>query len=87
MRFEYDPEKSAKNRDKHGIDFNDAMALWNDPLLVEVPAKVNDEPRFLALGRIEAKVWAAVFTYRGDRIRIISVRRARKQEVEHYESI
>lgn len=87
MRFEYDPAKSAKNRVKHGIDFNDAMALWNDPLLVEVPAKVSDEPRFLALGRIETKVWAAVYTYRGDRIRIISVRRARKQEVEHYESI
>ena len=86
MKFEYDPDKSAANLQKHGIDFEDAQALWADDRLLEVPATSTDEPRFLVIGRIGPKHWAAVCTYRGDYVRIISVRRARKQEVEHYES-
>ena len=86
MTFEYDPDKSAANREKHGIDFDEAQALWDDPYLIEVPAIVMDELRFLAVGVIGARHWAAVYTYRSDRVRIISVRRARKQEIDHYES-
>ncbi|MBF56630.1 BrnT family toxin [Halomonas sp. FeN2] len=84
--FEFDEEKSAANRVKHGIDFLDAQALWNDPDLLEIQAKSNDEPRFLVVGLIGVKHWSAVITYRNERIRLISVRRSRKREVELYES-
>ena len=85
MEFEYDPEKSAANRAKHGIDFKEAQSLWSDPFLIEVPALTEDEPRFLAIGKIAARQWTAVFTWREGRLRIISVRRARRKEIEHYE--
>lgn len=87
MRFEFDPAKSATNKEKHGIDFVEAQALWSDPLLIEAPARTMDEPRWIAVGRIGAKHWSAVFTLRDERIRLISVRRARPEEVEHYEGI
>lgn len=86
MEFEYSVQKSAANKAKHGIDFEEAQALWNDPRLLEAPARTDDEPRFLAIGLIDGKHWAAVWTMRGDKARLISVRRARKQEVDHYES-
>jgi uncharacterized protein len=86
MVFEFDPKKSASNKQKHGIDFNTAQALWNDPDVVEIPVQTIDEPRYLVIGRIEEKYWSGVITYRGEKTRIISVRRARKEEVEFYES-
>ena len=86
MQFEFDPEKSEKNKEKHGIDFYEARALWDDPDLIAIPAKTADEPRFLVTGKIDEKHWSGVITYRGDRIRIISVRRSRKEEIETYES-
>ena len=73
------PPKSASNLSKHGIDFDQAQALWDDPWMLEAPAKTEDEPRFLSIGTIEAKHWAAVWTPRGEAVRIISVRRARKR--------
>lgn len=87
MDFEFDLAKSATNLEKHGIDLDAAQALWLDERLLEVTAKTEDEPRFLAIGKIGGKHWTAVFTYRGKAIRIISVRRARKLEIEHYEGI
>ena len=86
MDFEFDPEKSAANETKHGIDFNDAQALWDDPWLLEGPARTADEPRFIVIGRIGGQHWSAVCTRRGERIRIVSVRRARIEEIERYES-
>jgi uncharacterized DUF497 family protein len=85
MRFEYDPEKSAANKQKHGIDFNAAQALWNDPDYIEIPALTSDEPRFLVIGKIDGKHWSGVITYRGESVRIISARRSRKEEVDIYE--
>ena len=85
MNFEYDPAKSASNLSKHGIDFDRAQALWDDPWMLEAPAKTDDEPHFLSIGRIEGKHWSAVWTLRGDAVRIISVRRARKEEIGYYE--
>ena len=85
MEFEFDAEKSTANETKHGIDFDDAQALWDDPWLLEAPARTDDEPRFMVIGRIAGRHWSAVCTRRGDRIRIISVRRARKEEIERYE--
>ncbi len=86
MEFEYDPGKSAANKIKHGVDFEQAKALWNDVHLLQAPAKTDDEPRFLVIGRMEGKHWAAVCVNRAGVVRIISVRRARKTEIEHYES-
>ena len=85
MEFEFDPKKNASNKDKHGIDFEEAQALWNDPHLLEIEARTSDEARFLLIGMIDGKHWSAVVTYRGDKVRIISVRRSRKEEVELYE--
>ncbi len=73
------------NKTKHGIDFVQAQVLWDDPDLVEVPIRTSDEPRFFVVGRILDKHWSGVITYRSDRIRIISVRRSRKEEVDLYE--
>ena len=84
--FEFDKQKSEVNLAKHGIDFTQAQRLWNDPALLEIPARTEDEPRYLLIGKIEGKYWSAVVTYRKERIRIISVRRSRKEEVELYES-
>ena len=84
--FEFDAVKSESNRAKHGIDFVEAQRLWNDPMLLEIPAKTDDEPRFLVIGRIDGSHWSAVVTYRGSNIRLISVRRARTEEVALYES-
>lgn len=86
MEFEFDSKKSDDNKKKHGIDFNEAQALWNDPDFIEIPVKTSDEPRFLVIGKIVGKHWSGVITYRGEKIRIISVRRSRKEEVEIYES-
>lgn len=86
MEFEFDPEKSDANKIKHGIDFVETQSLWEDPDRLEVPAKTQKEKRFVLTGKIAGKHWSAVFTPRAGRIRIISVRRARKQEVEEYES-
>ncbi len=84
--FEYDYRKSTSNLEKHGIDFIVAQEIWLDPDLVEVQAKSEDEPRYMVIARIADKHWSAVITHRGSTIRIISVRRSRKKEVELYES-
>jgi uncharacterized protein len=84
--FEFDAAKSETNRIKHGIDFIDAQRLWDDPLLLEIPAKTEDEPRYLVIGVIDGKHWSAVITYRESTVRLISVRRARTEEVSLYES-
>ena len=85
MRFEYDSEKSDRNKKKHGIDFSDAQALWDDLDYIEIPAITTDEPRSLVIGKIDGKHWSGAITYRGESVRIISVRRSRKEEVEIYE--
>ena len=85
MEFEFDRRKSASNRRKHGIDFVEAQALWADPDLMEIPARTEDEERLVVIGLIGDKHWSAVVTYRGERIRIISVRPSRKEEVQLYE--
>ncbi len=86
MSFEFDPKKSKSNLSKHGIDFDVAQQLWSDPDLLEIPAKVVDEPRCLVIGKIGKKHWSAVITYREETIRLISVRRSRQEEMELYES-
>jgi Uncharacterized protein conserved in bacteria len=86
MEFEFDPAKSAINKEKHGIDFVEAQALWLDSFSIELPARDKDEPRMMVIGRIADKHWSAIVVRRDGRIRIVSVRRSRKQEVALYES-
>ena len=86
MLFEHAEAKSQRNLEKHGIDFVSAQMLWRDPDLLEIPARILDESRYLMIGRIADKHWSAVVTPRGDHIRIISVRRSRTNEVDLYES-
>ncbi len=85
MEFEFDARKSRSNHKTHGIDFEEAQKLWNDPDLIAVPARTSDEPRILIVGKIEDLHWSAIVTYRDDRLRIISVRRSREEEVAFYE--
>ncbi len=86
MEFEFDKRKSQINNKKHGIDFIEAQALWNDPDRIEIPAKTIDEERFLVIGKIYDTCWSTIITYRNEKVRIISVRRCRKEEIEIYES-
>ena len=84
--FEYDPEKSRKNKLKHGLDFEQAKLLWKDPRRVEIQASSTTEPRFMMIGKIEGKYWSAIITYREENTRLISVRHSRPDEVKVYES-
>ena len=86
MEFDFDPRKSDANKTKHGIDFVAAQALWDDPERIEIPARTEDEPRYLVIGRIGERHWSGIVAHRGERVRIISVRPARKEEIEIYES-
>jgi uncharacterized DUF497 family protein len=86
MPFEFDEAKSRSNKAKHGIDFVEAQALWLDDMFIEVPARAQDEPRFVVIGMIAGQHWSAVITYRNEKIRLISVRRSRDEEVMLYES-
>jgi uncharacterized DUF497 family protein len=85
VKFEFDSRKSRSNRTKHGIDFVEAQALWDDPDLMEIPARTTDEPRFVVVGKIGEHHWSGIVTYREGRIRIISVRRSREEEIGLYE--
>ena len=86
MIYEYDGNKSLSNKQKHGIDFEEAKLLWKDDRMLEIETSYEDEVRFINIGRIGTKFYTIVTTYREDNIRIISARRSRKKEIEIYES-
>ncbi|MEX0330038.1 MAG: BrnT family toxin [Puniceicoccaceae bacterium] len=78
--FEYDPEKSLRNREKHGIDFEEARSLW-EGRTTETHLEFPEEQRYLTVGQIRGKFWSAIITYRHEKIRIISIRRSRAAEI------
>jgi uncharacterized DUF497 family protein len=84
VEFEFDPDKSAANKAKHGIDFIEAQEIWTDVDRLEIPARSIDELRHQVIGRIGDKTWSAFISYRNEKIRIISVRRARADEAPRY---
>jgi hypothetical protein len=86
MEFEFDPAKSRANEAKHGIGFTEAVELWDDEYRVEITARTTGEARFLVIGRIGDRHWSVVITYRGEKVRIISARRSRIEEVTWYEN-
>jgi len=87
MEFEYDPIKSQTNKEKHGVDFDEAQVLWLDEDRVEFPARSDTEERHALIAKSDEKIWVAFYTKRNAAIRIISVRRARdNEENTYYES-
>ena len=86
MEFEFDSRNSAANQVKHGIDFVEAQQLWSDPDAIGFPARSDDEERFALLAKLKSRLWVAFYTLRANRIRLISVRRARPGEITFYES-
>jgi uncharacterized protein len=87
VEFEFDPKKSQANKAKHGIDFEAAKELWNDPNAIETPSDYPGEQRIARIGKIGGKFWTAIFTYRSSHIRIISVRRGHDNEQKRYEEL
>jgi uncharacterized protein len=85
MPFDWDFQKSLANKEKHGIDFETAKRLWLDENRVEIHAHHPVEDRWIMIGRKDEKLWTAIYTWRGNTIRIISVRRSREKEAELYE--
>ena len=85
MKFEWDAKKSSANKIKHGIDFETANNIWLDENRVEIHAPHPVEDRRIVIGKHHNKVWTAIYTMRGNAIRIISVRDARKKEAELYD--
>lgn len=85
MEFEYDPAKSASNKEKHGLDFEEAKALWKDDGLIEIASREGVEQRWLAIAQVAGRFWTAIFTRRQAAIRLISVRRSREKEARWYE--
>ena len=85
MEFEWDEAKSVTNKSKHGIDFDTAREMWNDSNRVEIQTPYPLEDRNILISKIGEKLYTAIFTYRGNAIRIISVRHARKKETTLYE--
>lgn len=85
VEFEWDPEKSRANLEKHGIDFESAIDLWQDKNRIEFRLAYIEEDRFAVIGELQDKVWTAIATLRGHKIRLISVRRARDDERQNYD--
>jgi len=84
--FEYDKNKSRSNRNKHGIDFEQAKEIWSDRFALHVATRyIKDEQRYILIGKWKANIWSVVFTIRNKKVRIISARRARRKEANFYE--
>jgi uncharacterized DUF497 family protein len=84
MVFEYDTDKSAANKRKHGLNFEEAQALWQG-VRIEIQAAYRAEPRHAVIGMVDGAYWTAIITYRGENVRLISCRRSHPKEVLLYE--
>jgi uncharacterized DUF497 family protein len=80
--------KRRTNLAAHGVDFEDAIAIWEGPVLeILSPQLHHGEERFLAVGQCEGRIITVVFTWRGEVRRLISARAARHNERENYKKI
>ncbi|MEA2028096.1 MAG: BrnT family toxin [Campylobacterota bacterium] len=85
--FEWDSDKSSTNQTKHGISFEDVKVLWSNPnALVLYERSIDDEDRYSIVGYIDERCYTGIFTFRDEKIRIISVRRCRKKEKQRFEN-
>ncbi len=86
MKFDWDAQKAISNKEKHGIDFETAKALWLDESRIEIEAPHPVEERRILIANLHGKLWTAVYSVRdGATVRLISVRRSREKEVGLYE--
>lgn len=84
--FEWDETKNQKNIQERGIDFKTVHCMWDDPnMRVFAGHTKDDEMRYMALGLMSSRLYAAVYTLRGSNIRLISVRIASRKERVLYE--
>ena len=86
MEFEYDEKKSLSNEIKHGINFIEAQKLFNNSSSIYYEKTVDNEERFSIINYLDKKCFVAIFTIRKEKIRIISVRRCRKNEKQRFEN-
>ena len=86
MIYQWNRDKAATNLRKHGVDFADAVSVFSDDLAITIPDERFDEERFVSIG-LDAfgRVLVVVYTLRGDEIRVISARKATRQERRQYE--
>jgi len=87
MDVEYDPKKAQTNWQKHGVSFAEAEFVFYDPLAIhDIDPDASEEERFIALGMSNSRLLLViVYTIRGDAFRLISARRATRQEAKAYE--
>jgi len=86
MVYQWNREKATANLSKHGVDFADAVSVFSDDLALTIPDERFDEERFVTIGLDGfGRVLVVVYTLRGEAIRIISARKATKQERRQYE--
>ena len=86
MGFEWDEAKNAANLEKHGIDFLDASKIFDGPIVV-VPARSSEEERFKAIGTTQNQVWVVIYAQREESRRVISARRASRNERRQYREL
>ena len=87
MNYQWDPAKSKSNVKKHGVEFADALGVFEDPdaITIEDPDS-EEEQRFLSIGLdVLGRIIVVAYTYRDDDVRLISARKATKKEVKIYE--
>ena len=85
MDYEWDPRKAESNLRKHRVDFADAVSVFSDSLALTIQDESDEEARFLTLGSdLLGRVLVVAYTWRGDRLRIISARRATTRERKQY---
>ncbi len=86
VQLEWDARKAAGNRRKHGVDFADAVAVLEDPLAVTIRDDAAGQERFVTVGTdMLGRLLVVVHTSDGDRIRMISARKATRRERRQYE--
>ena len=87
MDYQWDPDKADLNYRKHGIDFADAVGVFEDEWALTIKQEiVKNEQRFASIGKdFIGRIVVVVYTYRGDDIRLISARLATKSERNAYE--
>ncbi len=86
MNYEWDEHKRKANLQKHGVDFREIEKFdWVSALVLEDQRKDYGESRYRAMGRIGSRLHALVFTLRDKNLRVISLRKANRREVNNYE--
>ncbi len=85
--FEWDEDKQRSNKEKHGIDFLRARILFDGRPVLTVATSRGEEARFATTGAVDDRYYTAIWTLRGEKVRIISVRKARDAEKRKYRAV